>query len=68
MDNHSYRILMSCRNVMIYFNNQTSGKVVNKLYKSILPNSFFAIGSAESLMNIRHKVKSVKSILSQYLK
>ena len=57
-----------CRNVMIYFDNQTSEYVVNKLYKSLLPNSFFAIGNAESLMNMRHKFKSVKGIPSLYLK
>ena len=57
-----------CRNVMIYFDNQTSEYVVNKLYKSLLPNSFFAIGNAESLMNMKHKFKSVKGIPSLYIK
>ena len=57
-----------CRNVMIYFDNQTSEKVVNKLYKSISPNNFFAIGNAESLMNMRHKFKPVKGMPSLYRK
>lgn len=55
-----------CRNVMIYFDNQTSEKVVNKLYRALLPNSFFAIGNAESLMNMNHKFKSVRGIPSLY--
>ena len=40
-----------CRNVMIYFTNQTSEAVVNKLYQSLGTEGFFAIGNAESLMN-----------------
>ena len=60
--------LVLCRNVMIYFDNQTSEKVVNKLYKSISPNNFFAIGNAESLMNMRHKFKPVKGMPSLYRK
>lgn len=57
-----------CRNVMIYFDNQTSEKVVNNLYRTLLPNSFFAIGNAESLMNINHGFKSVRGIPSLYQK
>ena len=57
-----------CRNVMIYFDNQTSEKVVNNLYRTLLPNSFFAIGNDESLMNINHGFKSVRGIPSLYQK
>lgn len=57
-----------CRNVMIYFNNQTSEAVVNKLYQSICAKGFFAIGNAESLMNMKHPFKSVAGIPSLYVK
>jgi chemotaxis protein methyltransferase CheR len=56
-----------CRNVMIYFDNLTSESVVNKLCNTLLPGGFFAIGNAESLMNMTHKLKSVKGIPSLYV-
>lgn len=57
-----------CRNVMIYFDEKTSEKVVNKLYQSLLPGGFFAIGNAESIMNLKQKFGSVKGIHSLYVK
>ncbi len=57
-----------CRNVMIYFDMKTSEKVVNKLYDALYPNGFFAIGNAESLMNLKHPYKSIKKIPSLYSK
>jgi len=57
-----------CRNVMIYFDAPTSEKVVNRLYNAIEPNGFFAIGNAESLINLNHKFKSVKRVPSLYMR
>ncbi len=57
-----------CRNVMIYFDMKTSEKVVNKLYHALRPNGFFAIGNAESLLNLNHPYKSIKKIPSLYIK
>ena len=57
-----------CRNVMIYFDMETSRRVIHKLYESILPNGFFAIGNAESLMNMDHGFKNVRKIPSLYIK
>lgn len=57
-----------CRNVMIYFDNQTSEAVVNKLYQSLSTGGFFAIGNAESLMNMKHRFKVVANIPSLYVK
>ena len=57
-----------CRNVMIYFDLPTSEAVVNKLYKTCLPGGFFAIGNAESLMNLNHRFKAVPKIPSLYQK
>lgn len=59
---------ISCRNVMIYFDPPTSERVVNKLYQCIRPQGYFAIGNAESLMNMKHKFKSISKIPSLYLK
>ncbi len=57
-----------CRNVMIYFDLKTSELVVNKLYNTIAPDGFFAIGNAESLMNLNHRFKSIRKISSLYIK
>ncbi len=57
-----------CRNVMIYFDRQTSEQVVDKLYQSIQPGGFFAIGNAESLMNMKHDFQSIRGIPSLYKK
>ncbi len=57
-----------CRNVMIYFDVATSENVVNRLYSVIKPNGFFAIGNAESLINLKHKFQSVRKVPSLYKK
>ena len=59
---------ISCRNVMIYFDLATSEMVVNKLYDSLTPKGFFAIGNAESLMNLNHRFKTIPKIPSLYIK
>lgn len=59
---------ISCRNVMIYFDMPTSEKVVNKLYNSVQTKGFFAIGNAESLMNLNHGFTSIPKIPSLYIK
>ncbi len=58
--------VISCRNVMIYFDMPTSERVVNKLYQSLQPQGYFAIGNAESLMNLEHRFKSIPKIPSLY--
>lgn len=57
-----------CRNVMIYFDHPTTEKVVNRLYKSLKPGGYFAIGQAESLMNLEHRLKPVKNMPSTFIK
>jgi chemotaxis protein methyltransferase CheR len=57
-----------CRNVMIYFDSKTSEGVINKLYQTLVPGGFFAIGNAESLMNMKHKYKSIRKVPSLYMK
>ncbi len=57
-----------CRNVMIYFDFQTSEKVIHKLYHALAPRGYFAIGNAESLMNMKHDYTPVKKVPSRYTK
>lgn len=49
-----------CRNVFIYFDNQTKARIVDKLYSAIREKGFFIIGGAESLNNLAHRFKYVK--------
>jgi len=53
---------------MIYFDQKTSERVVNKLYQVLVPGGFFAIGNAESLMNMKQNFESIKGIPSLYVK
>ncbi len=57
-----------CRNVMIYFDQKTSERVVNKLHQVLVPGGFFAIGNAESLMNMKQNFESINGIPSLYVK
>lgn len=57
-----------CRNVMIYFDYKTSERLIHRLYNALAPKGYFAIGNAESLMNMRHDYTPVKKIPSLYLK
>lgn len=46
--------LIFCRNVMIYFDNPTKEKVVNKLCSALNKGGYFVIGGAESLNGLSH--------------
>jgi len=46
--------IIFCRNVLIYFDNPTKAKVVNKLYSALKRGGYLIIGGAESLNNIEH--------------
>ena len=56
------------RNVMIYFDQSVSQMVVEKLYHCLNPGGYFAIGNAESLMNLDHKFKPIKKRPGLYIK
>lgn len=47
--------IIFCRNVLIYFDNTTKAKVINKLYNALKWDGFLIIGGAESLNNIKHQ-------------
>ncbi len=57
-----------CRNVMIYFDNPTTEKVVNKLHQALVPGGLFTIGQAESLLNLNHRFRPIKNIPSTHIK
>lgn len=48
-----------CRNVMIYFDQQTQQTVVNNLISRLLPGGYLLIGHAESLNGITHSLEYI---------
>lgn len=41
--------IIFCRNVMIYFNPETTEHVINKMYESLVPGGYLVVGEAESV-------------------
>jgi len=58
--------IIFCRNVMIYFDNATKEKVVNKLVNVLRKDGYFIIGGAESLSGLNHPLKYIEP--SVYMK
>ena len=52
--------IIFCRNVLIYFDNQTKARVVNKLHQALKKDGFLIIGGAESLNNIDHAYSYIR--------
>jgi chemotaxis protein methyltransferase CheR len=52
--------LISCRNVMIYFDKPTQEKTVNRLSQFLEPGGYLYIGHSESLSGINHSLTFVK--------
>ncbi len=52
--------LISCRNVMIYFDKPTQERVVNRLAQFLEPGGYLFTGHSESLAGIAHPLKFVK--------
>lgn len=48
-----------CRNVMIYFDNQTKEQVINNMYKCLTPGGYLFIGHAESLNGLNHQYENI---------
>ena len=49
-----------CRNVMIYFDKDTQGTLVNRLYDSMVSGGYLFIGHSESLTGLDHRLKYVE--------
>jgi chemotaxis protein methyltransferase CheR len=54
-----------CRNVMIYFDGATQQELVSKLIQQLAPGGYFIVGHSESLLGVKHALKSVKSGIYQ---
>src|SRR5579883_969113 len=52
--------LISCRNVMIYFDKPTQAKIVNRMAMFLEPGAHFFVGHSESLNGIEHPFQFVK--------
>ena len=57
--------LISCRNVMIYFDKATQEKVVNRLTSFLEPGGYLFVGHSESLTGLAHALKFVKPAIYQ---
>lgn len=55
------------RNVLIYFDNETKKKVVERLIKKLKPGGYFFISHSETLTRITEKLKMVKPSIYQKL-
>lgn len=62
--------LISCRNVMIYFDVELQNKVINLFYESLCPLGFLCLGSKETLRNaeLAKKFKVVDRVENIYQK
>ena len=49
-----------CRNVMIYFDGPTQQELVNKLIAQLAPGGYFVVGHSESLLGVKHALRTVK--------
>lgn len=49
-----------CRNVMIYFDQATQQELVGRLTQQLAPNGYLVVGHSESLLGVKHALKSVK--------
>ncbi len=57
--------LISCRNVMIYFDKETKEKLVNKLYDQLRPGGYLFIGHSETLNGLDTPFTYIKSAIYQ---
>ena len=57
--------LISCRNVMIYFDKQTQQGLVNRMAHFLDPGGHLFIGHAESLSGIEHPLKFIAPAIYQ---
>jgi chemotaxis protein methyltransferase CheR len=54
-----------CRNVMIYFDQQTQEELVQRLTRRLVPGGYLFVGHAESLTAIRHTLRMIRPAVYQ---
>ena len=52
--------IIFCRNVMIYFDNDTKKKLLDKFYDIMVPGGYLYIGLSESILNLETKFTYVE--------
>lgn len=55
-----------CRNVMIYFDQNTRRRLINEIFRLLKPNGYLFVGHAESLIGLTNGFRTIKP--SVYLK
>ena len=58
----NYHVIF-CRNVMIYFDNESCEKLVNRLFDHLVPGGYLMVGHSESLMSVRHGFDMVQAAI-----
>lgn len=54
-----------CRNVMIYFDNETKQKVVNDMFNALKPGGYFIFGQSESVIGLDTQFKTIAPSIYQ---
>lgn len=57
--------LIFCRNVMIYFDQETKNNLINKFYDALAPGGFLFIGHSESVQRDQTKFKYIQPSIYQ---
>ena len=57
--------LISCRNVMIYFDRPTQERVVNRMCQFLEPGGYLFVGHSESLNGLRHPLRFMQPAIYQ---
>ena len=52
--------LIFCRNVMIYFQPETTQEIIERMSRVLRPGGYLLLGHAETLLNIRHDFSRVQ--------
>lgn len=67
-DNWNYQDafdIIFCRNVMIYFNHETQGRLVLKFYDALKNNGYLFLGHSENIMRFKTKFKAEDKTIYQ---
>jgi chemotaxis protein methyltransferase CheR len=55
-----------CRNVLIYFDQETKGKVLDQIAKLLPPDGVLFLGGAETVLGITEKFKPLAGLRGVY--